>query len=223
MGLISNTKLGDLPDRISNSKEFDENEIWAFTLDYDSDCQVILLDEDAPPCVDAVELWDGKRMTRAATLSSTGADCPFTNLLEETGNKKFRPKKFFIFTVLDLRGFEKQDGTEVLYSKKALMVKAHMMDKFFRKKLIKLQEKHGSLRGIRFDVGRGPKMNPSPPGCGDSWDFDEVVDLSEFEGTEVLTEPEVLSLFITEPDELAQLAEKWRELADSEEPTKARY
>ena len=223
MGLISSTKLSELPEKISSTSNDDYDRIFTFTLPYSGDAEVIILNDEGAPCVDAVELWDGKFIQRAAVLAADGKDCPFTNLLEETGHKQFRPKKFFIFTVIDLREYEKNDGTKIPYTKKALLVKAHMMDKFFRKKLMKVQDKQDTLRGASFEVSRGPKMSPSPPACGDQWDFDELVDLSEYEDVEVLTEDEILGLFETDPDKLVELADKWRDLVNEEEAVPAKY
>ena len=222
MALLKSVNLNDEPE-IPDSKSFREDEVWVFSLKYEEEANVILLNDKGPPCVDAVEIWDGKKQLRCAVLASDGKDCPFTNLLEDTGNKKFRPKKFYVFTCLDLRGFTRKNGETVPYTRKALLVKEHMYAKWFRKRLVKTQDKQGTLRGSKWEVGRGPDMTPSPASCGDSWDFEEMVDLSEYTNTEVLTEEEILSLFVTDPDRLARIAKEQKELANASPATAAKY
>lgn len=218
MGLIQKTSVADIP---KSSREQEYDDVWAFSLDYDeADVPVIILNNDDDiPIVDAVELYDGKRIKRAAVLANQGKDCPFTNLYEETGNKKMLPKKHFVFTVLDLRGYTNKAGEKKFeYVKRACIVKGHMMDKMFKKKLVKTISKHGSLRGAKFEVSRGPNMNPSPPSCGDQWEFVEMVDLDQYPDNEILTEKEVLSLFVTDLEELKSLAEIWREVPEAAKP-----
>lgn len=223
MGLISTAKLSELPAKTSDSGgDFDDDAVWAFTLKCEEDAQLVILNDGLDiPIVDAVELYSaGGRPVRAAVLSASGKDCPFTNLLKESGDRKLRPKKFFILTVIDLREIPRKNGEVIPYTRKALLVKSHMMDKFFRKRLLKHIDKQGELRGSRWDVSRGPDMNPSPPSCGDTWDFDEMVDLKKFSNNAVLSEDEILGLFVTDHDELAKLANDWK---PQETVAKAKY
>lgn len=223
MGLISTAKLSEIPAKTSDSGgDFDDDGVWVFTLKCESEADVVFLNNGMDiPIVDAVELYTpGNRPVRAAVLSSSGKDCPFTNLLKETGDKKLRPKKFFVFTILDLREVERKNGEIIPYTRKALLVKSHLMDKMVRKRLLKHQEKKGELRGSKWELSRGPDMNPSPPSCGDTWDFTEMVDLKKYSNTDVLTEAEILSLFVTDPGELAKLASDWR---PTETVAKAKY
>lgn len=222
MGLISTAKLADIPAQTSEGGGDYENEVWAFTLECDSEASVVILNDGMDiPIVDAVELYvQGKRPVRAAVLSGMGKDCPFTNLLKESGDRKLRPKKFFIFTVIDLREVTRKNGEVIPYTRKALIVKSHMMDKFFRKRLLKHQDKNGELRGSKWDVARGPDMNPSPPSCGDTWDYASMMDLKKFTNNAVLSEEEILGLFVTDPNELAKLASDWQ---PAEAVSKAKY
>lgn len=223
LGILTTVSIDDIP-KSSSPKDYDENELWCFTLKYDEeDVPVIILNAQNAPCIDAVELYEpGKRTIRAAVLSADGKDCPFSNLFEETRDKKFRAKKFYIFTVLDLRGYSRSNGDEVKYSKKALLVKGHMMDKGFKKQLSKVLEKKGTLEGSLWEVSRSSNSQPSPASCGDTWMFSEMADISGYkpEDISLLTEDEVMSLFVHDPEELKKLASEWdtRESGEVAEP-----
>lgn len=223
MGLISTAKLSDIPAKTSESGgDFDDDGVWVFTLKCEEEAQVVFLNDGLDiPIVDAVELYTpGGRPVRAAVLSASGKDCPFTNLLKESGDRKLRPKKFFIFTVIDLREVTRKNGEVIPYTRKALLVKSHLMDKMVRKRLLKHIDKNGELRGSRWDISRGPDMNPSPPSCGDTWDFDDMADVKKFSNNAVLSEEEILSLFVTDQNELQKLAEAWK---PQETVSKAKY
>lgn len=214
MGLLQSIDMNDVPSTPSSAnREFDESQLWCFTLKYEEeDVPCIILNENGPVTIDAVELYEkGSPTIRAAVLASDGRDCPFTNLFEETRDKRFRPKKFYVFSVLDLRGFERKSGEKVAFSKKALLVKEHMMTKGFRKQLSRVREKQDTLRGSLWEVSRSANSQPSPAGCGDLWQFSEMADLSRYtdEDTALLTEDQILSLFVHDPEELKRLASEW--------------
>lgn len=226
MSLLKQTSLDDAPEPTkSSSAGGREGELWCFSMPYDSEAKVVILDEGSPPCIDAVEIYDKatKTMYRYAVLSSEGKDCPFTNLYEETQDRRFHPKKFFLFAVLDMRGYKKRTGEEVPYSRKAMLVKSKQMDDYLRRKLAKYHDKNGTLRGSLWEVTRGPDKNPSPPSCGNDWDFSEMVDLSDYPESDIqpLSEEEIYTLFVTDPDELKAAAERWGNA--EAEPKRASY
>lgn len=221
MGLLNEIDVDDIPQRSAVAGIESDSGIWCFTLKYDeTDVPVVILNDGSAPCIDAVELYTpGEPLQRAAVLAADGKDCPFTNLWETTRNKSLKPKKFYVFSVLDLRGFTRSSGEKVEYSRKALLVKGNLMDRHLRKKLKKVKERQGTLRGSLWEVSRGPQMNPSPPACGDDWNFSEMIELGAYgESAEILSEEEILSLFVTDPDELVKLAKKWEASLQPEAP-----
>lgn len=66
------------------------------------------------------------------------------------------------YTILDLRKYEKKDGTKVNYSKKLLPAKSSAI-----MRLHDLKKKYGSLKGLCFEVTR----YENDPNCGGSFDY----------------------------------------------------
>jgi len=105
----------------------------------------------------------------------------FTPCIDATANcpvcaASDRPSYYAMYlTIIDLTPYTNADGDEVEWSKKLLVVKPAQ-----QKKIARLYEKHGTLRGMRLEMTRDGEKDASIGGDIEFLDFMEEDELQEF-------------------------------------------
>lgn len=184
-----------------------------FSLKYEETAKVIFV-SGANACVAKVhELWGlEKGPVRIRCYLPMGQDCPFCQLAAERQDKGLRVHTFYLFTVLDLREYQKEDGSIVKFSRKLMLakestVRAHLAPVY---SLIK-DEYEKELEGAMLRISRGPKGNPSPASVGSSFHYLKHEDLSKYGNPSEFSEEEIENLFVTDEEKIEQYLEALRQ------------
>lgn len=123
---------------------------------------------------DGVFIWEHNvaidgRYGNCFTCLKDFAPCP---ICERSENKRYYG---VAFTVINLTGYTKKDGTVVKGQKELLMIKSGQFDKL----ALKRKNAGGDLTGCLFNFTRVGA--PKEPAVGSEWDFVKKVDLNQLE------------------------------------------
>lgn len=132
------------------SKMLKEKSVPRFWLKPDTQADIVFIDDDGFWC-EVHTIKQGNQFIKA-TCSAGIRPCPLCLI------DKNRPAGIVFFTVIDLRPYEKKDGTQVKYSKILLPARRTLA-----KQIFEFKEKYGSLRGLRFTLKRYTDKDAS---CG---------------------------------------------------------
>jgi len=132
------------------SKMLKEKSVPWFWLKPNTSGDIIFIDDDGFWC--EVHIIKHGNQFIKATCSAGIRACPLCLI------DKKRPAGIVFFTVLDLRPYEKKDGTQVKYTKVLLPARRTLA-----KQIFEFKEKYGSLKGLRFTLKRYTENDAS---CG---------------------------------------------------------
>ena len=166
--------------------------ILDFWLGYEEEAEIVFLDSiDNVPTELVHPLFFDKRQHLVACARGAGDDCPlcdYCDTLPKGDRNSPYPRGMAFFTILDLRPYVKDDGTEVLITKKLLKANQRTMEAFQRE-----MESDGvdELRGSLWKFSRGKDTKPKPAAIGDRYRYNRKANLDKIveQFDEALIEP----------------------------------
>jgi hypothetical protein len=192
---------------------FDSSKIFNFSLKYGESAKVVFLNDGGDVTnIRIHRIWGVREHTVNVPCSApAGKTCPICEVHKRTGNKKLKAEVYYYFSILDLRPYKRQDGTEVPMTRKVFPASPYVLEKVILPKRALLREEYETdFRGCLFRVSRGEETKGmKPPSTGDTMDFLKRVDLESAEYKEhnkPFTPDELLSLLVVDEAEIAQIA-----------------
>lgn len=196
-----------------------DRRVLDFYLGYGERAQIIFLDEVETVPSDVVHpLFFDKRQHLITCPRGSGKDCFICEYVDSLGKQKNLPyaRPMTFFTVLDLRPFEKEDGTIVPVTKKLLKGNSKTVE------MIKREcEEMGvdKLFGSLWSVSRGKDAHPKPAAVGDMYRYQKMADtddlLEQLGGDADLFKPftveELSSVVIMDEDEAREVFGRYLE------------
>ena len=194
------------------------NRVFDFWLDYESRAEIVFLDsfENAP--YDTVHpLFFDKMQHLVGCERSRGGSCMICEFIESLpkGTKDVPyARDMAFFSVLDLRPYEKEDGTVIPATKKLLKATKATC------KLIKREMEEAGIEdlyGTLWRVSRGEDAMPKPAAVGDRYRYEKKANLQQIiedMGDENIVKPfdlEVLNeMVIRDPEKIAEVFQGWQ-------------
>ena len=126
----------------------------------------------------------------------------------------YNPYYVGLFSIIDLRGFTKKDGTKINYSLKILPAKISLLDKLRRQAS---PEKRGNLKGCVFEITRG--RDDRSLATGDDLEFIEKLTEEQLKERFPDCKPINFRELIVPPtpEQIAEIMVKKKEFDDAEE------
>lgn len=186
-----------LPERPAKSRENFVPRLWLKT---NSQKQVLFLSPGQPiyPTKEH-QVKVGKRWQNWATcLQVVGKKCPLCEVAVEVS--MFYAYDAAHFSLIDIEGYTKKDGTKVEMVKTLLCAKSSTLS-LLKHRYSQRAKKGETLRGAIFDVFRS--NDGKSPAVGDMWDFNSMYDLSQIED-QSLTEEFDLRTILKPNEELCE-------------------
>jgi len=206
-----------------------DRRVFDFYLGYNERAQIIFLDEvDTVPSDVVHPLFFDSRQHLITCPRSAGKDCFICEQLDQLGKQPNLPyaRSMTFFSVLDLRPYEKDDGTVIPVTKKLLKGNSRTVE------MIKREcEEMGvdSLFGSLWSVSRGKDAKPKPAAVGDMYRYQKMADtdalLEQLGGDVDLLKPftveELSSVVIMDEDEARDVFGRFMQSRGGASETKA--
>lgn len=212
----------------SSGKSTNQNRTFDFWLEYNSHADIIFLDSYENVPFDVVHpLFFDNNQHLISCARADGDDCPICEYVESfPKNTKDLPyaRDMAFFTILDLRVYTKEDGTEIPVTKKLLKASKNTC-KLIRREM----EMAGieELRGTLWRVGRGEEAMPKPAAVGDAYRYNRKADLDKLveQFDESIIEPlsiEALNeIVIRDAEKIRETFARYMEVKGGSAPKKA--
>lgn len=196
--------------------------VFDFWLDYNERADLIFLDslENAPFEVVHPVFYD-KKQHLVLCNKAGGNECLFCDYFDTLSDRKGIPyaREMAFLTVLDLRPYEKDDGTVIPVTKKLFKANKRVVDQLRRE-----MDDAGAddLYGSLWRISRGPDAMPKPAAVGDKFRYERKTDLEALLEKHNLDESmlapldaKVLySMLVTEPEAIRQVFDRWLQLSN---------
>jgi len=205
------------------------NRTFDFWLNYEEMADIIFLDSYENVPFDVVHpLFFDKTQHLVACGKAAGDDCPICDYLDslpkDATDKPYRREMAF-FSVLDLRPYEKEDGTVIPVTKKLLKASKQTVGSIQQEmNMSSIEELYGTL----WKVGRGKNAMPKPAAVGNSFRYLRSADLDrlvEQTGDESLVMPvaieELDKMIIRDPETAMQTFQSFLESKGESQARKA--
>lgn len=197
----------------------DQNRLFDFFLPFDSMAEIVFLDSFENVPYDVVHpLFFNKTQHLIACARRDGQDCPVCDYVESfpKGTRDLPyARDMAFFSVLDLRPYEKDDGTVIPVTRKLLKASANTCKLIKREmEMSGIEELHSTL----WKVSRGPSAMPKPAAVGDMYRYSRSIDLeklAEQTGDASIMQPipveELSELLIRDTDKAAVVLSQYLE------------
>lgn len=213
----------------SSGKSNNQNRTFDFWLEYGTYADIIFLDSYENVPFDVVHpLFFDNNQHLISCGRADGDDCPVCQYVESfpKGTKDLPyARDMAFFTIIDLRPYTKDDGTEIPVTKKLLKASKNTCKLIRREmEMSGIEELYGTL----WKVGRGEEAMPKPAAVGDMYRYSRKADLDklvEQVGDDAILEPfsiEALNeIVIRDAEKIQETFGRYLELKGGSAPKKA--
>lgn len=191
--------------------------VFDFWLDYQERAEVIFLDSlESAPYELVHPVFYNKTQHLVLCNKGSGEECVFCDYFDTLTDRKNIPyaREMAFLSVLDLRPYEKQDGTIVPVTKKLFKANKRVVDQIRRE-----MDDAGvdDLHATSWRISRGPEAQPKPAAVGDKFRCEGRIDLDtireKFDLDEEMLSPfdpkHLYSMLITDPDKISEVFSEW--------------